>query len=365
MKKTVLFCGLLCLLLVACQEAEKPIMTIDQVNEQWKTTTIKGVKSADVMGMVQAFQKQWPTNSVGLLFEDLKLPENELHYLSVHDADNAYMMFAEGSDDPDAEGMQAKIWQRSNGHQLFAIAFDQFSSNVKSFVAFYDYDPAQKTLVPDPSFDNLFTPSHSNVAVRYDLPQYGELFEVNEYFWNWWWPLRHFYEWDGMRFSDPEVLFEGMYEIMDEFNESYMTYEMDDFSKYALIDIDEDGEPEIWLSTDDEEYQAVLSVVEGQVKLLAGQDFKRSLLFYKGVVGDAGGCGTGCYYTQYAILKNSALEYNLYNMQTYNFSTDGVDDEYSKDGEAITNDEGDAIVKSFGEPIAPDVTWRKLAVPKG
>lgn len=362
--KTLLFATLLGLLMVACKQ-EKPIMTIDQVNEQWQTATIKKVQSDDVIDMVKAFQKQWPTNCVAMYLEDVKLPEAEQQYLSFYDPENNYAMFAEGSDDWDAEGMEAKIWQRTNGHKLFAIAFDQYSSDVKAFVAFFDYDPAKKTLTPETCLPNSFTPSGYNAIVGYLLPQYGELIEVNEYFWNWWYPLRHFYEWDGMNFTEPEVVFEGMDEIMDEYYDDYMTYEMDDFSKYALIDIDEDGEPEIWLSTEDEEYQVVLSVVEGEVKILAGQDFKRSLFFYKGVVGDAGGCGTGCYYVQYTILKNSAPESSLNNMQSYNFETDGVDDEYYKDGEAITNEEGDALIESFGEPVEPQVEWHRLAIPKG
>ena len=366
MKKTVLLSMVLMgLLMVACQEGNKPIMTIDQVNEQWQTATIKKVQSDDVMDMVLAFQKQWPTQSVAMLLEDLKLPEEERQYLSVYDPDNAYIMFAEGSDDRDAEGMEAHWWQRSNGHKLFAITFDQFSSEVKAFVAFFDYDPAKKTLVPETSLANFFTPSHTNVMVGYSLPQYGDLLEVNEYFWNWWWPLRHFYEWDGMNFSGPEVVFPGMYEIMDQYYDEYMTYEMDDFSKYALIDIDEDGEPEIWLSTEDEEYQVVLSVVQGQVEILAGKDFKRSLFFYKGVVGDAGGCGTGCFYVQYTKVKNSAPDFILTDMQLYNFETDGVDDEFYKSGEAITNDEGNALIESFGESFEPQVEWRKLAIPVG
>ena len=362
--KSLLFVALLGLMMVACQE-NKPIMTIDQVNKQWQTATIKKVKSDDVMDMVAAFQKQWPTKCVAMYLEDIKLPESEQQYLSFYNPENDYIMFSEGSDDWDAEGMEAKIWQRDNGHKLFAIAFDQFSSEVKSFVAFFDYDPDKKTLTPETCLPNTFTPSHSNVMYGYILPEYGDLIEVNEYFWNWWWSLRHFYEWDGMNFTEPEVVFEGMDEIMDEYYDNYMTYEMDDFSKYALIDIDEDGEPEIWLSTEDEEYQVVLSVVEGEVKILAGQDFKRSLFFLKGVVGDAGGCGTGCYYVQYTQVKNSAPGSVLTNMQSYNFETDGVDDEYYQDGEALTEEEGDAIVESFGEPIEPQVEWHRLAIPKG
>ena len=52
-------------------------------------------------------------------------------------------------------------------------------------------------------------------------------------------------------------------------------------------------------------------------------------------------------------------------MQLFNYETEGVDDEYYKDGEAITNEEGNALITSFGEPIEPQVEWHRLAIPKG
>ena len=102
--KTLLFVALLGLVMVACKQ-EKPIMTIDQVNEQWQTATIKKVQSDDVIDMVKAFQKQWPTNCVAMYLEDVKLPEAEQQYLSFYDPENNYAMFAEGSDDWDAEDL--------------------------------------------------------------------------------------------------------------------------------------------------------------------------------------------------------------------------------------------------------------------
>lgn len=356
--------GFLCLFMLACTEENKQPITIDQVNDQWQSTTIKGVKNADIMDMVAAFQKQWPTNSVAAFLEDVKRPESEQQYLSFYYPEDSFILFAEGSDDPASEEMEARAYQCSNGHQLFAITFNQPSSKVKSFVALYDFDPSKGTLTPQPNLIS-FTPSHTDVVYGYSLPQYGDYISVNEYFRNWWFPLEHFYFWDGNQFEEPEVVFEGKDLVMDEYNEMYMTYEMDDFSKFALIDIDEDGEPELWLSTEDEEYQMVLSVVEGDVKLLAGKDFKRSLIFYKGVVGDAGGCGTGCYYTHYTKLNNSAPEFSLDCFQYYMFETDDLAYEYMKDGEEIAEEEGDAIMESFGEFIEPTVEWRKYAVPKG
>ena len=360
MKKCVFILGVLCLALFACTESEKPIMTIDQVNESWQTTVIKGVKHAEVLDMVMAFQKQWPTNSVKALLKDIKLPEEERQYISLYDEDNNYMFFTEGSDDRDAETVRANIWQRSNGHGLFGITFFQSSSTVKSFLAFYDYDPSKGTLTPETSLNNLFTPTYSNVEVSYSLPQEGDELIVNEYFFNWGTTLRHIYAWDGMKPCDPKTELYEIDQIKELFDEDYMTYEMGDFSKYALIDIDEDGEPELWLSTDNEEYQVVLSMVEGGIHIIAGKDFKRSLIFHKNVVGDAGGCGTGCYYVHYTKLQNSAPEYEFTNMMSYVFEKDDMENEYAKNGELLTEEEADTILESFGESYVPEVEWRPL-----
>lgn len=360
MKKYVIILSFLCLALFACKESEKPIMTIDQVNESWQTTVIKGVKNADVMDMVKAFHKQWPTQSVAAFLKDIQLPEDQQQFISTYVQEDGYLFFAEGSDDPDAESMTARVWQRTNGHQLLGISFFQRSSKVKSFIAFFDYDPAAKTLTPDANAYKPYISAYANTEVSYVLSPDDDDIAASEYFFHWWSVLRHVYSWDGMNFTDPETEIGEVFDIMDEFDQEYMTYEMGDFSKYALIDIDEDGEPEFWLSTEDGEYQAVLSIVEGNVTMVAGKDFKRQLIFYKNVVGDAGGCGTGCYYVHYTKLKNSAPEYDFSDMTIYDFGKDKTEDEYAKDGEPLTEEEAEAILESFGEPYDPVVEWHPL-----
>lgn len=360
MKKCLLMLGFLALMFVSCKESEKPIMTLDQVHDAWQTVAIKKVKTADVMGMVQAFQKQWPTQSVTALLKDLELPEDQRQYISEYEPQNGFMSFAEGGDDQDSESMQARIWPRSNGHQLFGINFFQPSSQSRSFVAFYDFDPSNNTLTPALDVFTPYVDSYSNKELSYSFYSQSDEMLANEYFFHWWAALRHIYSWDGMKFTGPEMEYEGISSIMDEFDEDYMTYEMGEFSKYALLDIDEDGEPELILSTENEEYQAVLSIVEAEVKLIAGADFKRHLIFYKGVVGDAGGCGTGCFYSHYTKLKNSAPEFELGDMGLYNFETDEVDDEFNLNGEELTYDEGQAIFESFGEPYDPEFEWHPI-----
>ena len=42
----------------------------------------------------------------------------------------------------------------------------------------------------------------------------------------------------------------------------------------------------------------------------------------------------------------------------YNFETDKMEDEYNKDGELLTLDEGQAIFDSFGEVYDAELVWR-------
>ena len=100
----------------------------------------------------------------------------------------------------------------------------------------------------------------------------------------------------------------------------------------------------------------------GKLTLVAGKDYKRHLIFCKGVVGDAGGCGTVCFYARYFKLKNSAPEFEFHDMQSYDFELDDMVHSYAKDEEELTNEEGEAIFESFGEPYDPVVEWHPLKV---
>jgi hypothetical protein len=359
MKKCFLIAGVLCLFMLSCKESEKPIMIVDEIFDAWQTTPIKKVSSADVMGMIQAFQKQWPTRCVGALLEDLKLPENEQDFISMYDPQYNYMSFSSGNDSPDDESLQARVWQRSNGHQLFGINIFEPNTEKQSLFAFYDYDPSSKTMTPEIIPAMKFTSDYPDAEVWYEIyPEPNEI-AVYEYFGQWWGGLRHVYSWDGMNFTEPVTEFEGISTILDKYHENYDFYDDESFSKYALFDVDKDGMPELVLSNHNDECQVVVSIVEGEIHLLASTDFKRHLIFHKeGVVGDAGGCGTGCFYAHYTKLLNSVPEFEFGDMQSYNFETDKMEDEYNKDGELLTLDEGQEIFDSFGEVYDAELVWR-------
>ena len=63
-------------------------------------------------------------------------------------------------------------------------------------------------------------------------------------------------------FSDVQIdKFDQMRKLYTDDNDDF---EGSDFTKYALYDFDEDGNPEHWLSSQNEEYQAIYSIVAGE-----------------------------------------------------------------------------------------------------
>ena len=360
MKKTII---LAIALLTCLVSAAQKNLTIDQVCDRWQKTTMK-CSDGTIMGLVKAFNSMLPTYSVSEFLREAALPENKRNFIVDIDNHNGYASFAEGSDDASSESMTACVWRRSNGHRLFAIAFDQPSSKQKAFAAFFDFDPKKNTLTPERDYLAMFKTSFHNSNFGIILPKEGKDVVITEYFMNWWMGLRHIYKWDGNGLSWSQTVVDNSDQMDQMYREGFYSDDKHPFTQYDLIDLDGDKEPELWLSSDNLENQAVFSISEGNIKLLGGSDFKRHLLFYRNVVGDAGGCGTGCFYIHYNVLEKSKVKKSLANMQTYNMETDKLDDEYELDGKPIAKKQGDNMVKSFGKAIEHTPGWRPLVIAK-
>ena len=333
------------------------MLNIDQVFDLWPDQTLK-CEEADVMGFIKAFNQALPTYSATTFLREAKLPEDKQEYLIEVDQVKDYVSFAEGSDDKDAESMEARVWNRNGGHKLFAICFDQPSSKQVTYVAFYDYDPSTQTLNANYDYLKYFKTSFDNAIVGISLSPENNGIVVQEYFMNWWRSIRHNYTWDGDGFSADKVTIDNMDELEALFTKEYEGMGSLPFTQYALLDIDDDGEPELWLSDDEEEDQAIYSIVEDKATLLAAGNYKHTLAFFKGVVSDGGGCGTGCYYSRYSIVEESQLKSTLVVLRSYNYETDDMDFSFDLDGEPISEDQGNEILESFedGEEFTPD--WR-------
>lgn len=335
------------------------LLNLDQVCRMWPSKTFKSA-DGDILSLVEAFNQAMPTYSVTTFLRDAKLPEDQQEYIDFIDLDNGYVGFSEGSDDKESESMQARVWKRDNGHQLLAVSLSQPSSAEVAFVAFYDYDPATQTLSPEYDYLKYFKISFANSMFSISLPQEGDDIVVSEYFMNWWTSIKHTYVWDGNAPSQCVTTLEELESMEALYNEVADSGLDHPFTQYDLLDIDEDGEPELILSDDQEENQGVFSIVQGKTTLLAASDFKRHLMFFKGVVGDAGSCGTGCYYSKYSVLQNSSLLSTLAEMKLFNMETEEMDSEFELDENPITEEEGLQKLESFGEPVEPVFDWRPL-----
>lgn len=340
-------------------ESSQAMLTIDQVFDIWENKELS-CKDHDILSLVATFNEAMPTFSVTEFLNEIQLPEEEQQYLVEVDQNTGYVSFAEGSDDQNAESMRARVWQRNDGHQLFAISFDQASSRQQNFALFYDYDPATGQLSPTDSPTDSFRTSFHNAVFFVILPHEGDDVVIQEYFMNWWLSIYHTYRWDGQNLESPETTVENLDPMNAEFIESYWVDENNPLSQYCLYDFDDDDNPELWFGSDNEETQAIYSIVQGEIHLLAAGDFKRNILFFPNVVGDAGGCGTGCFFVRYSFLENSLPKSTLTDMQSYNFEMDEMEDEYELNGEAIDIEQGQAMEEALGDPLEITPEWRPL-----
>ena len=357
MKKSLL---LLFLLTGICTAYAQKHLSIDQVKAKWQTVSIKvpGEGKAGIMQLVKAFQQTMPTYSGTEL---VKFSQSKAKYDKtdkVVDTQNGYVLYSE--DDPDSDNneiLEACVWRRSNGHNLFAICFHRFVPEL-DVLCFYDYNPQTRTLTPEKSLANLFTPSFPGYRYRVFLPQHGKNMKVMEFFGEL--TIEHEYSWDGMKPVRPQTTIERLYFYQGTFNQDYVPSEQAPFSQYALIDVDKDGKPELWLQSADGSYQAVFTVAL-TINLVGGQDDRRFLSFYKGAVCNAGHCGALCSSSNYIILKDSYPKTWFNDIQewdnqleTYGEST------YTIDGKEVSKAEGEKLLRSLGTEIEYKPKWKKL-----
>ena len=356
MKKIIILAAALLTLFFAAAQKN---LTIDEVSKKWQKCTLKS-SDGKIISFVKAFNTIMPTRCVSEFLREASLPEEKRNFLIDIDKRNIYVSFAEGSDDRNAESMSARTWRRPNGHKLFAMVFSQPSSVQQSFAVFYDYNPANGNLTPEYDYLKYFKVSSNKSVFSINLSTESNDLVVSEYFMNWWMGIRHIYHWDGNGLTWSESVLENANTMDSLYRDTYYSDEKHPFEQYTLIDLDNDGEPELWLSSNNKENQAVYSISEGKINILGGNDFKRSLFFYRNVVADAGGCGTGCFYVQYNVLEKSVVKKTLRDMQLYNMETDNIDDEFELNNKPLDKNKGKNMVKSFGKTLEHNPDWRPL-----
>ena len=155
----------------------------DDIAKYWKKRVISvpGQKS-DIVALFEAFYKEWPTEEgnriVHVTNPALAPSEENFEEGSIIDRKNGYVESAwyEGED---LGTISACVWNRKNGHKLFAVTFVRHAAN--GYLCCYDFDPDKRTLTPEESpvkREQLNYPDKS--PLWYDLPQEGKTLTVVE-----------------------------------------------------------------------------------------------------------------------------------------------------------------------------------------
>jgi len=141
-----------------------------------------------------------------------------------------------------------------------------------------------------------------------------------------------------------------------QFQEMYEEEDLDDIhetlTKYAFIDIDEDGISEVWLRSANDEDGAIFCFDdEGEPVLIITETEGKRPSFGKGWVGVGFPAGGPSYFNHYAIVRDSHLEYDFTDFQVEE------NHEYYLNETEITEAEAKKIQANFkgeGNPMTPE-----------
>ncbi len=148
-----------------------------------------------------------------------------------------------------------------------------------------------------------------------------------------------------------------------QFQEMYEEGDLDDIhyplTKYAFIDIDEDGKDEVWVRTADDEDGALFCFDdEEEPQLVITETEGKRLSVAKGWVGNGYPAGGPSYINHYVVLKDSHVECDFTDFQVYE------NHEYYLRDTEITEAEAKKIkdeIKSMGEGKAVTPEWMTIS----
>lgn len=361
-----LFVATVCLQVLYAQ-SNPQYMSFSDINAKWKTQEIalpKNVSAPTVTQLVRAFNEVWRTEpgDMALLKNDNPKKFNKMNsgidavsYVNISKSGN----FLESIGVGEAPWMEARTWIRSNGHRFFAVNISAPDA-AESVMAFYDFSPDNSKLVPEVEFAESIVPETEVGYMSMKLSEEGDEVIVNEHIGGWNNVLGTTYTWDGMNLVRGGTAFSGYSDMIDLYKEDVGEMPFD-FTKFALIDIDMDGIPELWLRNEDDTDGAFYCMGAGNPKLITTENWKiKGNITNHGVI-VAGSAGTGAFYANYVLLQNSDVVDRIYYNASFNMETEGLDVEYSREGDKpLTIEEGEKATAKLGDVREVNPIWHKL-----
>lgn len=183
-----------------------------EIGNGWAAKDIKvpnGGEQPDIVTLLRAFDKVWPTQSAKLLLgmaadRQSQSINRDTGGGMLIDYNNGFVDVTPG--DAPGDILRGAVWKRSNGHRLFGLYLytpqkDYAGIPDGEALCFYDYDSKTETMTPEK--DNAISklqPSKDNF-LRYEFPRMGQDMLVgdsdSEYNTKW-----HVFAWDGKDFSE-------------------------------------------------------------------------------------------------------------------------------------------------------------------
>ena len=325
---------------------------------QKRTIQVAGDKS-DIVALFEAFNAVWPTkegNSIVHATNPSLVQGDYNPGRSIIDRKNGFVESPYSEKNGKASSaVQACVWNRKNGHKLFAVHGGMYDDDIQDFAIFYDYDPTSKTLTPEESplkKENQLFPNKR--PVLYLLPQEGKSVYVRE-------AGRVIFFEDVYAFDGQNLHFVGIDPgSTHDMQRMYEEEDLDDvhgkLTKFALIDIDSDGCEEIWARTEDDEDGAIFGIdEEGGISFIIAESEGKRLSFGKGWVYVGFPAGGPSYFSQIVTVGDSRKMHTLTDFQVEESH------KYTLDGKDISEAEGKKFhdsVKGEGKKLNPK--WYKM-----
>lgn len=175
---------------------------LEVIAENWKNKTIEHVVNGSLGIMLEAFDKTWPTYVVAEARDVMEKglekyvdPNDETERTVINDAKNGYVEVSDAG--TDSEYMSACVWNRSNGHRLFAVEIGKPTDPDINFVCFYDYDEYTWMLRPEPNILVGVPPLIREWQRSYVLPRKGKDMMIVDYGSGV--KRTHYLKWNGMK----------------------------------------------------------------------------------------------------------------------------------------------------------------------
>lgn len=337
------------------------VETLGNVWDQKIINTGYSKNKPDIIDLVKAFNRQWKTEGFTHAFSNKVQFDVRNGYI-----EHRYQSLENGSD----EMYVATIWRRKNGHTMLGITHDyMYVPDNRQLVMFYDYDPDTGLLTPDRKTAASFVSSHSYLNRSVILPHHGRDITVVEHKLASGISLRHTYSYDGMKHALTDTVLEADRDILKQLPQFIREMEYDPSPKsYTFVDVDSDGIPELWLSSENGNNQEIYSLKDSHNRLISFTYYKTSFLFYQRAVASSGGCGTMCFLTSYTPVENSRPGEVIHELTTGDFegnevvsysigdfNTDAGDDL------KLSAEEGRSRIESLGKMVEITPEWHKIS----